>query len=407
MSSKRAQMDGAMSILGGSTVIDFTQALAGPYCAMLMGDMGATVIKIERPSAGDMSRGWGPPYLNGESAYFLSCNRNKRSLTLDVGGDAGQRIMHQLLDDADVFINNLPKEASLVKYGLDANACLQRNPRLVHCSITGFGRTGPYANRSGYDMLAQAMSGTMALTGEPDGAPMRFPTAMADISAGIYALIGILGALLVRERTGRGQALDVSLLDSQVTWLSYVAANYFATGQRPPRLGNLHPTIVPYQPFRAADKHFIVAVGSERLWQRFCQVLGLEDSLMNDPRFATNSDRLAHREQLISLLQPIFLREDAGHWLQLLEDAGIPAGPINDVDEALHDPQLLARQMIVELEHPASGLVKSLAFPVHLSETPTSYRLPPPRLGEHSEQILLELGYSQDEVARLSADEVI
>ena len=395
------------SVLEGITIIDFTQALAGPYCTMLLGDLGADVIKIERPGVGDQSRGWGPPFLEAESAYFLSCNRNKRSLTLNVASDEGQRIMHCLLESADVFINNLPRQSSLDKYGLDAITWRQRNPRLIHCSITGFGRTGPYANRGGYDVLAQAMSGTMALTGEPEGEPTRFPTAIADITAGVYALTGILGALRVRERTGEGQALVIALLDSQITWLSYVAANHFATGERPPRLGNLHPTIVPYQPFRARDKLFIVGVGSERLWQRFCRAVGLEETLMNDPRFATNTNRLAHREQLVSLLQPIFLQEDTAHWLKTLTAAGIPCSSINHVDEALNDPQVLARQMIVEIEHPLSGVVRSLGCPIVLSDTPVSYRLPPPLLGQHTEEILSGLGYDSADVDRLRAAAVV
>jgi len=395
------------AVLDGITVVDLTQALAGPYCTMLLGDLGADVIKIERPGTGDQSRGWGPPFLEGESAYFLSCNRNKRSLTLNLATEEGQRIMHQLLERADVFVNNLPRQSSLEKYGLDAPTWQERNPRLIHCSITGFGRTGPYANRGGYDVLAQGMSGTMALTGEPDGDPMRFPTPIADITAGIYAVIGILAALLARERTGQGQALDIALLDSQITWLCNVAGSYFATGKRPPRLGNLHPNIVPYQPFRARDKFFIVAVGSERLWQRFCQALGLEGTLMNEPRFATNADRIKHREQLASLLQPIFLQEDAAHWLELLSGAGIPCGPINHVDEALSDPQVLARQMIVELEHPLIGVVKSLGCPIVLSATPVSYRLPPPLLGQHTEEILAGLGYGPADVERLRAKGVV
>jgi formyl-CoA transferase/CoA:oxalate CoA-transferase len=393
--------------LQGVTVIDFTQALAGPYCTMLMGDMGADVIKIERPVVGDQSRGWGPPFLGGESAYFLSCNRNKRSLTLNVASSEGQQIVHRLLEQADVFINNLPRQSSLDKYGLSADTWRHRNPRLVHCSITGFGRTGPSADRAGYDVLAQAMSGTMATTGDPSGEPVRFPTAIADITAGVYALIAILGALLVRERTGRGQAIDVALLDSQITWLSYVAANYFATGERPPRLGNLHPTIVPYQPFRASDKHVIVAVGTERLWGRFCRALNIDGTLMTDSRFATNSDRLLHREQLVSLLQPIFLQNHASYWVETLTAAGVPCGPINMVDEALTDPQVLAREMIVEIEHPLIGKVRSLGFPARLSASPPSYRLAPPTLGQHTNEILLGLGVPIADVERFRADGIV
>ena len=393
------------SVLEGITVIDFTQALAGPYCTMLLGDLGADVIKIERPGVGDQSRGWGPPFLEGESAYFLSCNRNKRSLTLNVATDEGQRIMHCLLESADVFINNLPRQSSLDKYGLDAITWRQRNPRLIHCSITGFGRTGPYANRGGYDVLAQAMSGTMALTGEPEGEPTRFPTAIADITAGIYALTGILGALLVRERTGEGQALDIALLDSQITWLSYVAANYFATGERPPRLGNLHPTIVPYQPFRARDKFFIVGVGSERLWQRFCQAIDRLD-LAKDDRFSTNADRVRNRSLLEPILDDYFVKRDAAEWLNRLRAARIPCGPVNSLPDILSDKHFLSRGGVLEMDHPLVAGLKMLANPIHFSNTAPTYERHPPLLGEHSDQILGEVGFTKDEIREFRASGV-
>jgi crotonobetainyl-CoA:carnitine CoA-transferase CaiB-like acyl-CoA transferase len=396
-----------MQPLQDTRVIDLTQALAGPYCTMMLGDLGADVIKIERPGRGDMSRGWGPPFVEGESAYFLSINRNKRGLTVNFKTPEGQRILHQLAERADVFIVNIPRIESLRRGGIDPETLQALNPRLIYCAISGYGHTGPKAGRGGYDVVAQGEAGLMSLTGEPESGPIRFPTPMADISAGIYATIGILSALLAREKTGQGQFLDVALLDSQVTWLANVGGSYFATGQRPPRLGNVHPTITPYQPFRARDKHIIVAVGTARLWQRFCASLGIEETIMANPRFATNAQRNEHRAELIPLLQEILEKEGADHWIEQFVAAGIPAGPINFPDETLADAQLLARGMIVELEHPLAGLVRSIGNPVHLSETPVTYRLPPPLLGEHNEEVLSALGYDAGQVEGLKEQGVI
>ena len=390
-----------MQPLEGIRVIDLTQALAGPYCTMMLGDLGADVIKVEPPGQGDMSRGWGPPFVEGESAYFLSVNRNKRGLTVNFKTTEGQRILHQLAESADVFVVNIPRMESLRRGRIDPDTLQALNPRLIYCAISGYGFTGPKAERGGYDVVTQGEAGLMSLTGEPEGGPTRFPTPMADISAGIYATIGILAALLAREKTGRGQFLDIALLDSQVTWLANLAGSYFATGQRPPRLGNVHPTITPYQPFRTKDKHIIVAVGTERLWQRFCALLGIEDTIMVDPRFATNAQRNQHRNELIPLLQEILEKETADYWLEKFTAEGIPSGPINFPDETLADPQLLARGMIVELEHPLAGLVRSIGNPVHLSETPITYRLPPPLLGEHNDEILSALGYDARQVEGL------
>jgi len=393
--------------LDGIRVIDMTEALAGPFCTMLLGDLGADVIKIERPGIGDMARGWAPPRVDGESAYFLSINRNKRSITLDLKQAEAQAILHRLIADADVFVANQPSLDSLRKLSADPDTLQRLNPRLIYCIISGFGLTGPDAGQGGFDVVAQARSGLMALTGEPGQGPVRYPVPLSDASAGLYSLVGILAALLARATTGKGQLVDVALLDSQVAWLTNVAGAFFATGQRPQKLGNAHPNIVPYQPFRARDKYVIVAVGSERLWERFCQALGIADTIGRDPRFATNADRLRHRDVLVPMLDEIFRTQDAGYWLARLRAADIPCGPINEVDEALNDPQIIARGMIVEQMHATAGPVRSLGNPVHLSDTPVGYRRPPPALGQHTDEILSALGYSAQDIARLRAQRTV
>ncbi len=392
--------------LEGIRVIDHTTALAGPYCTQLLGDLGAEVIKIERPDGGDMSRGWGPPFVAGESAYFLGTNRNKRGLTLDLSKAEGREILHRLLAETDVLVQNIPRQQTREKLGLDYQSCRQANTRLVWASITGFGNSGPLAEQAGYDILAQAMSGTMQVTGEPEQPPTRFPTPMADLTAGLYTALAILSALFVRERTGEGQAVDTALLDSQVTWLSNLASNYLIAGQQAQKLGNAHPSIVPYQPFPTADDWIIVAVGSERLWQRLVQVLNWPE-LARDDRFATNEQRLAHREELVSLLTDRFRSRPAREWLPELEAAGIPSGPILTPEESLAHPHLLARQMVVELDHPLIGTIKMLGNPIKLSRTPVTYRRPPPRLGEHTQEILTELGYEDNRIVELKQKGVI
>jgi len=394
-------------VLKGIRVIDLTEALAGPYCTMLLGDLGADVIKIERPGSGDMSRGWAPPFVGSESAYFLSVNRNKRSVTLNLKHPAAQAILHKLIRQADVFVVNQPRLDSLRKLNADPDTLRGLNPRLIYCTISGYGMTGPYAGEAGYDLVAQAQSGLMALTGEPQQGPIRYPVPLSDASSGVYSVIGVLAALLARNQTGQGQFLDVALLDSQVAWLTNLAGSYFATGKRPQKLGNAHPNIVPYQPFRAADKYLIVAVGSERLWERFCQALDVAETIGRDPRFATNQDRLHYRAELIPQLEQILATQDAAFWLERLRAADIPCGPINEVDETLNDPHLQARGMIVELEHPSVGPVRSLGNPVHLGSTPVSYRLAPPALGQHTAEILESLGYVAADIERLAATQAI
>ncbi len=376
-------------------VLEMTEALAGPYCAMMLGDLGADVIKIERPDIGDQSRKWGPPFVSGESPYFLSVNRNKRSLELNIKDESHLDIFWKLVAQSDVFITNIPRMSSLKSAKIDPDTLAAINPRLVYSAISGYGHTGPKASRGGYDIVAQGESGLMALTGEVGGPPVRFPTPMSDITAGIYSLIGILSALYSRDKlpngTGKGQFIDVSLVDSQTTFLANLGGSFLVTGERPERMGNMHPTITPYQPIKAKDKAMIVAVGTERLWKRFCKVLGVEKSLMTDVHFASNPDRNKNRNKLVPLLEDILRKKNAKEWINEFVENGIPAGPINFPDETLTDDHLIERGMIVELEHPLLGIIKTIGSPINMSGGGPSYRRYPPRLGEHNEEIALEL----------------
>ena len=362
---------------------------------MTLGDLGADVIKVERRDGGDHTRSWGPPFLEGESAYFLSVNRNKRGIALDIKADADLAMLHQLIAGADVFITNNPKMASLQRAKLDPDTLRDINDRLIYVGISGYGHSGPKAGRGGYDIIAQGEAGLMSLTGEPDGEPSRFPTPMADISAGIYATIGTLASLYARDVQGNadssGQFIDVALVDAQTSWLANLAGSYFANGKRPQRLGNQHPTITPYQPVRASDRDMMIAVGNDRLWEKFCAVLDIEDSLMRDPRFASNPARNDSRNELMTLLAPKLAQRTADEWIKDLARAGVPAGPINFPDETLADAHTIARKMIVELEHPAIGPIRSLAFPAQFEHSGPTYRRYPPRLGEHNEEIAREL----------------
>lgn len=393
--------------LTGLKVVDQTQALAGPYCAMMLGDLGAEVIKIERPGIGDQSRHWAPPYIGDQSCYYLAVNRNKRSIALNIRAPAGAKIIHQLVSGADVFLTNLATIDSLQKYSMDYETLRGINPRLIYAAISGYGRTGPRAGQPGYDLVSQAESGTVALTGEVNGAPMRFPTPMADMTCGLFTLIGILAALHTRHRSGQGQLIDSSLQEGQLTWLNNYAGEYFASGQDPPRRGNRHPQVVPYEAVQGSDGDwFILGVGSDNLWQSFCRHVGRDDLAQNE-RFATNADRIAHYSDLLPAVREIIRRKTTNEWLSELRKVGIPCGRMNTAAEALSDPHVIERGMIVELEHPALGWVKSLATPVHLSDAPLVYHRHPPTLGEHSGEVLTELGYSPQAIRQLRREGVI
>jgi crotonobetainyl-CoA:carnitine CoA-transferase CaiB-like acyl-CoA transferase len=393
------------AILDSIRVVEMTEALAGPYCAMLLGDFGADVVKAERPGTGDQSRGWGPPFVGSESAYFLAANRNKRSITLNYDHPCGAEALEKLLASADVFIINQPSLVSLQKRGIDPYSLCARYQRLIYCSITGYGITGPKAGMPGYDILAQAEAGVMSFTGEPGDGPMRYPIAIADMTCGMYAAMGILAALFAREKTGRGQFIDMALFDSQLTWLANAGSSYLNAHVSPMRLGNAHPNIVPYEAYSGSDgKYFVVGVGTEALWKRFVRVMNIQDDIGRDERFTSNALRIKNREILVPRLQNIIQQEPAAIWLEKLAEANIPAAPINTVAEAFENIQTRGRGLIVQLEHPAIGTAKSIANPIRFSNTPVSYRLPPPLLGEHTAEILQSLGYAANDIERMATE---
>ena len=395
-----------MNHLAGIRILDLTGYLAGPYCTMLLADMGAEVIKLEEPGRGDGSRQWGPPFVGGESAYFLSVNRNKRSITLNLKSEESKQIIYRLISRCDVFIENF-RPGIADRLGLDYEALKRINPRLIYCSISGFGQDGPYRDKPSYDIIGQAMGGLMSITGEKDGGPVKVGIAIADICAGMFACIGILAALNLRSMTGAGERIDVSLLDGQVSWLSHQAGYYFATGKNPDRLGTSHPTIAPYQAFKSSDGYFVLAVGNDSLWSRFCDALSL-DSLRADPRFNSNPDRVKNREGLSKILGDLFSKKSSKVWLELIERSGVPCAPIQTFDEVFKDPQVLHREMVKQVMLPKiQEEFKVIGTPIKSSSSTFEVRLPPPTLGENTDEILTDFGFSHDEITRFREKSVL
>ena len=396
--------------LHGLRVLDLTRVLAGPTCTQMLGDLGAEIIKIEKPDGGDDTRGFAPPYMpgSGESAYFVGVNRNKHSVTLDIARPEGQAVARRLLARCDILVENF-KVGALAKYGLGYEQVHGEFPALIYCSITGFGQTGPYAARPGYDSLIQAMGGVMSLTGEPDGLPQKVGVPVADLFAGLYGCIGILAALRHRDATGIGQQIDIGMLDTHVAWLANQGMNYLATGEDPVRLGNQHPNIVPYQVFPTEDGHVVLSVGNDPTFRRFCAGFGLPD-LPDDPRFATNAARVANRQLVTDTLAPVLRGHTTEWWVARLEAMKIGCGPINRLSQVFADEQVQARGMVLDLPHASAegGRVKVIANPVRLSETPVDYRVSPPLLGEHTDAVLRDLlGLDATAVAELREQGIV
>ncbi len=379
--------------LSGIRVLDMSRVLAGPYCTMMLDDLGADVIKVESPE-GDDTRRWGPPYMGSESAYYLSCNRNKRSIVLDLAMEAAREVALELARRSDVVVENF-RIGTMERWGLGYAQLAEVNSGLVYCSISGYGRTGPLANLPGYDSALQGFGGVMSITGEADGPPEKVGVAIVGLTAGMFALSAILAALRVRDLTGIGQSIDLSLLDSHLVWLANVGSNYLVSGDIPTRLGNSHPNIVPYQAFATQDGWIILAVGNDRQWSHLCDALARPD-LAIDSRFTTNPARVEHRAELVPIIETAFRKRTTGDWLALLEEIGVPASPVNSVAQALNHPQVAARQMVEEVAHPALGFVKMVSSPLKLSATPPTIRRHPPMLGEHTREILEEIGLKRN-----------
>jgi len=376
-----------MQSLNGIRVLDLSRVLAGPYCTMVLGDLGADVIKVESPQ-GDETRNWGPPFAEGESAYYLCVNRNKRSIVVNIKTAEGRDILYRLIQRSDILVENF-RPGSLARFSLDFESASALNPSLIYCSITGFGQRGPLRDKPGYDFMIQAMGGLMSFTGEPDGEPMKVGVAVADLFAGQNAVIAILAALQARTQTGKGQHIDVSLFDSQLGMLANVASNYLVSGSLPKRYGNAHANIVPYQSFQANDGWFVVAVGNDAQFASMCKVIG-ENELVKDPRFSTNSARVQNRDALISILKPVFLTKTVNEWISLIGDE-FPCGPINNLEQTFSMSQVESREMLIHMEHPTIGELPVVGSPLKFSDMPVEYKLPPPRLGEHTEEVLKEL----------------
>ena len=405
-----------MGALDHLKVLDLSRVLAGPWCGQILADLGADVIKVERPGAGDDTRTWGPPWMKDEAgadtreaAYFMSANRGKKSITLDISKPAGQDIVKRLAQRADVLLENY-KVGGLRQYGLDFASLSKLNPRLIYCSVTGFGQTGPYAPRAGYDFIIQGLGGLMSITGErddlPGGGPQKVGVAVADLMTGMYATVGVLAALAEREKSGLGQHVDMALLDTQVAMTANMAMNYLASGRPPVRAGNAHPNIVPYQTFAASDGHIIVAVGNDGQFAKLCDIVEAPE-LAKDPRFATNPARVKHRSVLVPLLAERIARKPMHFWSEALEAAGVPCGPINDLAQVFDDPQVQHRGMRIELPHPTAGKVPLVASPIKLSRTPVEHRTAPPLLGQHTDEVLAGIGLDEQAIAALRTQGVV
>jgi crotonobetainyl-CoA:carnitine CoA-transferase CaiB-like acyl-CoA transferase len=391
--------------LDGIKILDLSRALAGPYCSMMLADMGADVIKIEMPGRGDDSRAWGPPFIEGESAYFMSVNRNKKSITLNLKDERALEIIHKLIKQSDVLLENF-RPGTMEKLKLSYNEVKEINPKIIYCSISGFGQDGPYRLLPGMDQILQGMGGLMSITGEPGGPPMKVGVAVADIAGGMFAAYGIMVALFNKERSKIGQRIDLSLLDCQIAWLTYRAGSYFVSGEIPKPLGSGHPVIVPYQSFKAKDEYFNVAVGNDRLWEKFCRAIGLEE-IKEDPKFSTNAMRVKNREKLISIINKAVGSKKADKWLKLLTAEGVPCGPIFDMEQIFKDPQVIHREMVKEITHQKAGKIKVTGVPIKLSETAGDILTAPPTLGQHTIDILSNLGYGIEEIEKFSNDNVI
>ena len=385
--------------LDGIRVLDLTQLMAGPYCTMMLADMGADVVKVEKPNGGDDTRRMGPPFIEGESAAFLGINRNKRSIVIDLRSDSGRELAQRMARESDILVQNF-RPGALERMGLGYEQVREINPALVYCTISGFGATGPYARRGGFDLVAQGMSGLMSVTGHTGGPPAKVGVPVCDLNAGMFGAIGILTAYINRLRTGQGQHVDTSLLEGGIAYTFWESAMYFATGDIPEPMGSAHRLTAPYQAFETSDGYVNIGAANQANWERLCAAIG-RDELVTDPRFVEPRDRMNNVDELVSTLEGTFAQHTSDHWLEMLEAAGVPAGPINDLAQVYDDPQVRAREMMVEIDHPVAGRVKNIGIPIKLSETPGRLQRPAPTLGQHTDEVLRDLGCSDDEIVKL------